>query len=112
VNADGAGLTTPAAKLVLTPKEGAELVIELGALRPEGSEYYVRSSQSDVIFRISNSIGGRLVADAAAFSEPPKKPGEEPPPAAPQGMPMAGGNSLPPELLKQLQQQMGQGGSH
>lgn len=109
---ESTGFGAPTAKLVLTPKEGAELVLELGALHADKNDYFVRSSQSDVIFRVSKYTGDRLLADAASFSEPPKKPGEEPPPAAPQGMPMAGGNSLPPELLKQLQQQMGQGGPH
>lgn len=110
---DSTGLTTPTAKLVLTRKEGTPLLVELGALHDNKNDYFVRSSQSDVVFRVSKYTGDRLLADAAAFSEPPKKPGEQPPAEMPQGMPPTGGmDSLPPELLKQLQQQMGQGSPH
>ena len=109
--AESTGLATPQAKLVLTPKEGAPLTLELGSLADGNNDYFVRSSQSDVIYRVSKYTGDRLLTEPAAFSEPPKKPGEEPPPA-PQGMPMGGGGELPPELLKQLQEQMGQRGPH
>jgi hypothetical protein len=111
--AESTGLTAPTAKLVLTPKEGAPVTVELGALHADKNDYFARSSQSEVIFRVSKYTGDRLVVDGAAFSEPPKKPGEEPA-APPEGMDMpsaAGGQQIPPELLRQLQQQMGQQGS-
>lgn len=108
--AESTGLSAPQATLVLTPKEGAEIKVELGKADPTNTDYFVRSSQSEVLFRISRYTGDRLIADAAAFSEPPKKPGEEQAANANKGMPVGGGGSLPPEILKQLQQQGMMGG--
>lgn len=107
---ESTGLASPQATLVLTPKEGADLKIELGQLDPTQTDYFVRASTSDVVFRVSKYTGDRLIADAAAFAEPPKKPGEEA--NADKGMPVAGGGNLPPEILKQLQQQGMMGGAH
>jgi hypothetical protein len=106
---EATGLAAPQATLTLTPKEGADLKIELGQLDPSQTDYFARASGSDVVYRISKYTGERLLADAAAFSEPPKKPGEA---AADtdKGMPVAGGGNLPPEILKQLQQQGMMGG--
>lgn len=100
------GLDAPAAKLVLTPKDGEPITFELGKQAEGGADSFLRVSGNDVIYRVSKFTSDKLVADATAFSEPPKKPGEEPPPS-PHGMPVAGGGNLPPEILKQLQQQMG-----
>jgi hypothetical protein len=103
---EAAGLNAPVAKLVLTPKEGAPLTFELGKTAEGGADSFLRLSGNDVLYRVSKFTSDKMVVDAAAFSEPPKKPGEEPPPS-PHGMPVAGGGNLPPEILKQLQQQMG-----
>jgi Domain of unknown function (DUF4340) len=100
------GLDAPAAKLVLTPKSGEPVTFELGKAAEGGADSFLRASGRDVIYRVSKFTSDKLVVDATAFSEPPKKPGEEPPPSA-HGMPVAGGGNLPPEILKQLQQQMG-----
>jgi hypothetical protein len=108
---ESTGLSAPQATLVLTPKEGAEIKLELGQLDPSQSNYFLRASGSPVLFRVAKYSGDRLLADAAAFSEPPKKPGEESA-NAPRGMPVAGGGDLPPEILKQLQQQGMMGGAH
>lgn len=108
---EATGLAAPQATLVLTPKEGAELKLELGTLDPSQSDYFLRSSTSPVVYRISKFSGDQLVADATAFSEPPKKPGDETATAG-KGMPIAGGGNLPPEILKQLQQQGMMGGAH
>jgi hypothetical protein len=106
------GLDAPVAKLLLTPKTGEPLTFELGKQAEGGADSFLRVSGNDVLFRVSKFTSDKLVVDAAAFSEPPKKPGEEPPPSAHGGMPVAGGGNLPPEILQQLQQQMGQGHPH
>jgi hypothetical protein len=109
---EATGLAAPQATLVVTPKEGADLKVELGQLDPGQTDYFVRVSGNPVVYRISKYTGERLLADAAAFSEPPKKPGEASANAGGQGMPVAGGGDLPPEILKQLQQQGMMGGAH
>jgi hypothetical protein len=110
--AESTGLNAPAAKLTLTLKEGEPITLELGKQAEGNVDYFLRSNRSEVIYRISKYTGDRMLADAAAFSEPPKKPGEAQAEApSPMGMPVAGGGNLPPEVLKQLQQQMGHGQS-
>lgn len=104
------GLNAPKGKITLTPKEGAEVVVEIGS-DIDNSDTFTRAAHNEVLYRISKYTADRLVADAAAFSEPPKKPGEAAPPAAPPGMQMGGGGEIPPEILRQLQQQMGQQGA-
>lgn len=104
-----AGLESPTATLVLTPKEGEPIRIELGAQSGEGDNYYLHASTSDVLYQVSKYTGDRLLADAQAFSEPPKPAGEA---NAGKGLPVAGGGDLPPEILKQLQQQGAMGGAH
>ena len=108
-SAEAAGLESPEATLVLTPKEGEALTVELGGLDGEKNNYYVHASTSDVLYRVSKYTGERLLADAQAFSEPPKPPGEASA-SANKGIPVAGGGNLPPEILKQLQQQGAMGG--
>jgi hypothetical protein len=108
-SAESTGLNAPAAKLVLTPKQGEPVTIELGKQVEGAPDYYLRASGNPVIYRVSKFTGDRMQADAAAFSEPPKKPGEESAPSMGMGKPIAGGGDLPPEILKQLQQQMGHG---
>ena len=108
---ESTGLAAPQATLVLTPKEGADVKIELGQLDPSQSDYFLRASGSGVVFKVSKYTGDRMIVDAAGFSEPPKKPGEASA-NADKGMPVAGGGELPPEILKQLQQQGMMGGAH
>ena len=105
---ESTGLSAPSAKLTLTLKAGEPLTFELGKEAEGGADYFLRASGKDVVYRISKYTGDRMLADAAAFSEPPKKPGEAEAPSQ-MGMPVAGGGNLPPEVLKQLQQQMGHG---
>jgi Domain of unknown function (DUF4340) len=108
-SAESAGLNAPLASLVLTPKEGAELKYEIGKLDAGASEYVLRASANPLVFRITRFTGDRLIADATSFSEPPPKPGEG---GGGKGTPVAGGGDLPPEILKQLQQQGMMGGAH
>ena len=82
------------------------MTFELGKTAEGGADSFLRASGKDVIYRVSKFTSDKLVVDATGFSEPPKKPGEAAAPS-PHGMPVAGGGDLPPEILKQLQQQMG-----
>jgi hypothetical protein len=94
---ESAGLGAPLATLVLTPKEGGEIKFELGKLDGTKSEYVLRASSNPIVYRVSRFTGDRMIADATAFTN---KAGEED-----KGRPIAGGGNLPPEIMKQLQQQ-------
>lgn len=107
---ESTGLAAPQATLVMTPVEGADIKVELGQLEASQADYFLRASTSPVLFRVSKYTGDRLLVDGAAFSEPPKKPGEAALDPS-KGMPVAGGGNLPPEILKQLQQQGMMGGA-
>jgi hypothetical protein len=109
------GLAAPQSKVTLTKKDGTTTELSLGKQHSGGQEYYLRSSgKPDVVFRISNFNGERLMPDAKFFEKDPKPAGD--PAAANPGMPMAGGGApgggLPPEIMKQLQQQMQAKGGH
>jgi hypothetical protein len=93
---ESAGLNAPLATLVLTPKEGGEIKFELGKLDAAKSEYVLRASTNPIVYRVSRFTGDRMVADATAFTN---KADED------KGRPIAGGGNLPPEIMKQLQQQ-------
>jgi hypothetical protein len=93
---ESAGLGAPLATLVLTPKEGGELKFELGKLDAAKSEYVLRTSANPIVYRVSRFTGDRMIADATAFTS---KAEED------KGRPIAGGGTLPPEIMKQLQQQ-------
>jgi hypothetical protein len=98
------GLESPLATAVLTQADGNTVSIEIGKVHPEKSEHYVRVSGKEPIYRISKFTAERVMADASSFQEAePKAGGSEP--AA--GAPIGGGGELPPEVLKQLQQQLG-----
>jgi len=110
------GLTAPKARVTLTLRPAAEggepevVEIALGALDADSNQYSVRVSGSEVPFRLSKPSAEKLQVDAAALKKLPPPP----PPAAgqPTGMPADGHGQLPPEVMRQLQQQMQQGGGH
>jgi hypothetical protein len=106
-SAEAAGLNAPLATMVLTPKEGEPVKYELGKLDAAKSEYVLRASSKPIIYRITRFTGDRLIADATAFTETAPKPED-----FDKGKPIAGGGELPPEILKQLQQQGMMGGAH
>jgi hypothetical protein len=101
---EAAGLVPPSASAVLTKADGSKLTLELGKPQGDSQEVALRLLGNDVIYRISKYNADRFSADASAFQEAEKKEG-----AAPAGMPdMAqGGQEIPPEVLRQLQQQLG-----
>lgn len=91
--------------------EGYErVVLRVGAQDGEDREFFLMREGSDVIYVVSQYLADRLRPDVDAFQEP--EPGEEP--ETPPGMPPGGlgglggpGGQLPPELMQQLQQQLG-----
>lgn len=100
------GLSTPASRVTLTKQDGTVVELLVGKQHVGAQDYYLRSSaKPDVIYRVSNFNAERLIADAKLFEKDPKAPEQAANPA-PSGMPMAGGGELPPEIMKQLQQQM------
>ncbi len=112
LTADAAGLAKPTAKVTFTKKEGEPIVIELG--QSVENDYYLRTSGKEIIYRISKYTGDRMIADAEAFAKDPeaekKAEAAAPPPSMPMGGP--GANQLPPELMRQLQEQMAQQSPH
>ncbi len=100
------GLSPPSATAVLTKSDGTQITLELGNPDEASGEYALRVSGDEVIYRISKYNAERLTADAEAFQEPEKKAD---PPAEPPPMPdmAGGGGQIPPEVLRQLQQQLG-----
>ena len=88
----------------------SRVVLRVGAQDGEDREFFLLREGSDVIYVVSQYLADRLRPDVEAFQEP--EPGEEP--EAPPGMPPGGlgglggpGGQLPPELMQQLQQQLG-----
>jgi hypothetical protein len=110
------GLATPETKVVLTKKDGSTIEVSIGKQQAKSEEYFTKLAGSDVIYRLAKFSAERLMPDAKFF-EKSDNPQTPPPSADPHGgMPMGmggpGGGSLPPEVMKQLQQQMQAQGGH
>lgn len=114
------GLGGDATKVELTKKDGSKIGLSIGKAHSAGEDYYTKLADSEVIYRLPKFSAERLTPDAKFF-EKKDKPATPPPSADPHGgMPMGmggpGGGGLPPEVMKQLQQQMqaqqAQGGGH
>jgi hypothetical protein len=104
--AETTGLDKPQATAVLTKADGSTSTLELGKEVGGNQEYFLRLSGNEQVFRVSKYNAERLMADASSFQEAEKKEGAsaEAPPAMPD---MGGGQQIPPEVLRQLQQQLG-----
>lgn len=96
--AESTGLAEPAATATLTKKDGGQVTLALGK-QHDGKDYYLKSSESDVIYRISKYTGDRMQPDAETFVEDEKKANDG---AGDAPKPIAGGGDLPPEILEQL----------
>jgi hypothetical protein len=104
---EAAGLAAPSAVAVLTKGDGSKFTLELGKPDGDAGDYTLRLVGNDVIFKVSKYNAERLLTDAKAFQEAEKKEG-----AAPEGAPgmpdmAGGGQQIPPEVMRQLQQQLG-----
>jgi hypothetical protein len=104
-NIEALGFNTPSSKVTLTDKTGKVTVLELGRERPGSNDYYLRVSGNPVVYRISKFTAERMMPEAKAFQEDEKKEGAEPAPQMPTAG-MGGENQIPPEVMRQLQQQM------
>lgn len=103
-----AGLTEPNASVTLNMSGDAEpIVLEIGDATEEPSEAYLRRVGNETIYVVSQYLADRLRPDAAAFQKSEEAPA--PPPAMP-AMPQQGQGQqqLPPEIMRQLQEQIRQ----
>jgi hypothetical protein len=103
------GLATPAAKLLLTKKDGSTVEVEIGKPTAKGDEYYVKTSQSEVVYKVAKFSAERLMPEAKFFEKQPPPPAP-PAGAMPQGMPHGmggpGGGQITPEMMQQIQKQL------
>jgi hypothetical protein len=100
-----AGLTEPNATVTMTFAEGADpIVLELGDATEEQGEVYLRRQGNPTVYAVSEYLASRLQPDGKAF-EKVDAPEAAPPamPAMPQGQ---GQPQLPPEVMRQLQEQI------
>jgi phosphoribosylformylglycinamidine (FGAM) synthase-like enzyme len=110
------GLAVPETKIALTKKDGSKIDISIGKQHTAGEDYYTKVAGNEVVFRLAKFSAERLMPDAKFFEKSDKP--ATPPSADPHGgMPMGmggpgGGGGLPPEVMKQLQQQMQAQGAH
>jgi hypothetical protein len=100
-----AGLTEPKATVTMMLSGDEEpIVLELGDATEGESEVYLQRRDSAMIYVVSEYLANRLQPDRAAFQKVEAAPPAQPPtpsPAAGQGQPQ-----LPPEVMRQLQEQI------
>lgn len=100
-----AGLTEPKATVTMTFAEGVEpIVLELGDATEEQGELYLQRRGNPTVYVVSEYLANRLRPDSKAFEKvdaPPAPPPDMP--AMPQGQ---GQPQLPPEVMRQLQEQI------
>jgi len=101
-----AGLTEPQATVTLTLADDREpIVLELGASTEQAGELYLRRQDEPTIYVISQYLADRLRPDAKTFETPEAPPA--PPPTMPSAPPGGGQQpQLPPEVMRQLQEQI------
>jgi hypothetical protein len=119
--ADGAstGLATPRATVTLSvaaaaPTDGGtataaeEIVLLLGGAVNEGSDGYVQRRGNPLTYTVASYAVDRMRPALEDLQEALPVDGGTPPPAAPEMPPGGpGGGQIPPELLEQIQRQMG-----
>lgn len=120
VTAETAGLGDAAPRVVLSAGEGDEaqtITLRVGS-EGEGGQRHVQREGDETIYLVSSFMGERLLPNVEAF-QPSDEP-EAPPPGAgaPHGMPPGmggpggpGGGQIPPEVMRQIQQQLQQQGA-
>ena len=100
-----AGLMEPKAVVTMTFGEAREpIVLELGDATEGDAEVYLQRKDNPTIYVVSEYLANRLQPDREAFEK------VEAPPAAPPSMPSIpdgqGQPQLPPEVMRQLQEQI------
>lgn len=100
-----AGLTEPRATVTMTFADDVEpIVIELGDAAEEEGHVYLKRRGEATIFVVSEYLAKRLQPDADAFEQVDEPPAPPPSmPTTPQGQ---GQPQLPPEVMRQLQEQI------
>lgn len=100
-----AGLNEPTATVTMTIAERTDpVVLELGQAVDEAGDTYLRRQGEETIYVVSKYLSERLQPDPQAFeqsAEPAPQPQVAPTTPAMQGQPQ-----LPPEVMRQLQEQI------
>ncbi|HSN82460.1 MAG TPA: DUF4340 domain-containing protein [Polyangiales bacterium] len=105
VSAARAGLTEPTAEITIHVKDQPEpIVLELGDATDDGSEHYLRRRDDPIIYVVSKYMADRLRPDAKALEPSEEKEAPASPPDSAQGRQPP--PQLPPEVMKQLQDQI------
>jgi hypothetical protein len=100
-----AGLAEPKATVTMTFAEGVEsIVLELGDSTEEQGEVYLQRRGSPTIYVVSEYLANRLQPDSKAFEKVDAP--EAPPPTMPAVPAGQGQPQLPPEVMRQLQEQI------
>jgi hypothetical protein len=95
-------LSEPVAVVQLTLGEGEPVVLDVGTAADEGNEVYVRRRGNETIYLVSEYLANRIQPDAKAF----EKSDEPPPAAAPMAPPAGGQPQLPPDVMRQIREQI------
>jgi hypothetical protein len=108
------GLGAPQAKVLLTKKDGSVLEVLVGKPTAKGDDYYVKTSEGPVVYKVAKFSAERLMPEAKFFEKQPPPPpapagaGGMPPGMGgmPQGMGGPGGQGISPEMMEQIQRQI------
>lgn len=103
-----AGLTEPKATVTMAFAEGVDpIVLEVGDATEGPGEVYLRRQGNPTIYVVSEYLANRLQPDGKAFAKVDAPPAEQPAmPAMPTGPQGQGQPQLPPEVMRQLQEQI------
>ncbi|MET0283925.1 MAG: DUF4340 domain-containing protein [Polyangiales bacterium] len=94
---DVTGLGAAQGKVLLTKKDGSVVELLIGKPTAKGDDYFVKTSEGEVIYKVAKFSAERLMPDAKFFEK-------QPPPPAPPGGP--GGQGISPEMMEQIQRQI------
>jgi len=116
VTAQTAGITDASPRVTLTMADGQVTVLRLGGeVAGATDQFYVAHGGDDTVFVVSRYHSVRVHPTASELEASPTPT----PPPEPEGGGMpeldlggAGGGQIPPEIMRQLQQQLQQQGAH
>jgi len=113
VTTAAAGLTDASPRVTLTMADGQVAALRLGGAVPEATDqFYAMHEGDDTIFVVSRYHSVRLHPTVSEFEA-----SAAPPPSEPAGAPemdlgaMGGGGEIPPDIMRQIQQQLQQQGA-
>lgn len=112
-----AGFTDASARVTLTMADGQVAVLRLGGAVPEATDqFYAMHEGDETVFIVSRYHSVRISPTASEFEASAAPPPSAPPEGMPEmdlgGLGGAGGGQLPPEIMRQIQQQLQQQGGH